>query len=231
MSLSRYAPQLGQALRLPVEQPRAFLLIAAPWFALLLLSRSLGPDQGLLTLALDTLALGCLGTNWQRFVADPGGFRPALSMMIGPRHLAWGIAMQIFYYFESVPALFLSLALQDSPNSMPIMLAAKQAFQLLIGGMLLMLPHIALKIRGDGTTPLQSMVLKGGVAVGLGYVLTQLPFVFLAESLNGFAASGDLPPLLLTAGYGMMSVLNVTITSGYFVLVWLALRTPGEAQT
>jgi hypothetical protein len=232
MSLSRFAPHLGQAIRAIIEYPKAFLLIAAPWLLLLLLSRSLEPmlglgaaQSGLLSLGLDCIALGGLGVNWQRFLyasaQDPTA-KPSFGF--GIRHLLWGAVAQIFSYFESVPALFVSMMMGDDPNALAISLAVKQLFQLLIGGMLLMLPHIALKVTGDKTTPLQAMVLKGGVAVGLGYVLTQLPFVFLAQSLIGFQESGDLPSAILTIGYALMALLNTSIMAGYYALVWRELR-------
>jgi len=123
------------------------------------------------------------------------------------------------------------LMMPDGPDSQPIALVSKQIFQFLIGGMLLMLPHIALKRHGDGATGLQTMVLKGGLSVGLGYVLTQLPFVFLAESLNDLSNGGAVPPAVLTVGFAVMALLNATIMSGYFVLVWDQLRQDHQPLT
>jgi len=231
MSLNRYSTELAQSFRLPLEQPGPWLRAIVPWFVLALAAHFAGglglPGGGLIPFALNGLAFGAFAVTWQRFVAwgeDPG--RP-VSIKIGPRHLLWALAYQVLLGFESFPTILLSSFLADMENGKLIGIAVQEAFQLLIGTMFLILPHIALYKRGEDGASLQEITLAGGISVGLGYVLANLPFLVISlawADLVGQLPAGQGTEIAATLIQFVLSFAAVTVSAAFFAKVWVRLR-------
>lgn len=231
MSLNRYSTELAQAFQLPIERPAPWVRAIAPWFALALAAHFLAgqglPGGGLIPFALNALAFGAFAVTWQRFVAldeEPG--RP-LSLRVGPRHLLWALAYQLLLGFESFPTILLGSSLADMENGKVIGIAVQEAFQLLIGPMFLILPHIALYRRGTGGASLQEMTLAGGLSVGFGYVLANLPFLVISlawADLVGQLPAGQGTDIAAGLVQFLLSFAAVTVSSAFFAKVWLRLR-------
>lgn len=223
MSLSRYSPHLGQAFLLPMSQPIKLLRLAGPWLALALAVPFLAgldlPGGPLLPFALNAIAIGGFAVAWQRFVARGEVVSlPHSPVMVG-RVLAWAVANQVLTAFENLPAPFINIMYPTDPT---IGILAVQLFQLLIGAMFLLLPHISLWRRQDERPNLQEMVLAGGLAVGLGYAVTGLPFMVMSTLLNDILPSAD--GIEGRLAQVVVSFLAVTVSAGYFALVWQELR-------
>lgn len=233
MSLNRYSTELAQSFFLPLEQPGPWLRAIAPWFVLALAAHfavGLGlPGGGLIPFGLNGLAFGAFAVTWQRFVAlgeEPG--RP-VAIRIGLRHLLWALAYQLLLGFESFPILLLSSSLADMESGKIIGIAVQEAFQLLVGIMFLILPHIALYQRGEGKSgaSLQEMTLAGGISVGFGYVLSNLPFLVISlawADLVGQLPAGQGTEIAAGLVQFVLSFAALTVSSAYFAKVWLRLR-------
>lgn len=232
MNLTRYSPQLAQAFFLLVEQPAMLARIGAAWCVLALAAHAAtwGQQPGLMLVALllNALAFGAFGYHWQRFVALGEAPRGPLAVGVNLRVAAWALAYQMLLMAEAAPMPLIRQALAGDPNAVMYAQVGQQLFQVLIGGLFLLLPHIALHNKADGRPSLQEMVMGGGIAVGLGYVLANLPFliathlwkdvvVSLPEGLAAFMLAGAIQLLLSFAA--------VAVVSAYFALVWKQLRT------
>lgn len=229
MSLTRFAPQLAQAFRLLVAEPAMLLRCAAFWLVLALAGRftvgmALPP---VVPFALNALALGAFAVAWQRFVALQEKPKGPVALAVGPRHLAWALSFQVFLGFELVVGQLLAALLADQDNSPALVMAGTQLFQMLIGAMLLLLPHVALWRKQDPGARLQELVMAAGLAVGLGYVLSRLPFT-LAETMVGeaFAMVPQSPAtgVLHIVALLLVQFVGVAVMAGYYALVWKELR-------
>lgn len=231
MSLTRYSPHIGQAFRLPAQNPAILVRIAAPWVVMavagLLIKDAPVAGAGVLGMILMAVAFGGFGFHWQRFVgaAEAAALTPAAKAI---RFLLWVLAYQALQGVELFSALLLGLLFEGQANIEVMVKAGQQLFQILIGCFFLILPHLALgtkaEVRG---TRLQEMVLAGGVAVGLGYVLSYLPFLFLSEiARSGFASmtQDSVVEQASSAVSLLIHFASVLIATGYFTLVWIDLR-------
>lgn len=229
MNITRFAPQVIQAFRLLVAEPAMLLRCAALWFLVALASRltagmALPP---IVTFALNALALGAFAVTWQRFVVL--GEKPAtpVALVIGPRHFAWALSWQVFLGFEMVVGQLLAALFDGQQSSVALTMVGIQIFQMLIGAMLLLLPHIALWRKQENVPGLQELVMAAGLATGFGYVLSRLPFS-LAETMVGeaFAMAPAGPAALVLHNVLLLLVqfLGIAVTAGYFALVWKDLR-------
>ncbi|MBC7953090.1 MAG: hypothetical protein H7Z12_14880 [Rhodospirillaceae bacterium] len=231
MSVTRYSPHIRQAFRVPAQNPAMLVRIAAPWLVLALVALFIkdAPFGGaaLLSMALMAVAFGGFGFFWQRFV---GGEQAVILSPVGKaiRLLLWIMAYQALQGLELFSALLLGILFEGQTNVDVLVKAGQQLFQILIGCFFLMLPHFALgtkeEVRG---TRLQEMVLAGGIAVGLGYVLSYLPFLFLAEiARSGFASLEQTATVEQASGMVSFVIhfLSVMIATGYFALTWIDLR-------
>lgn len=229
MSLNRFSTELADSFQLPIERPALWLRSLAPFLAIGL-AANLAGKLGLMVhplvfFALTALAVGGFAVTWQRFVA----LDEAPGWKFGPRHLLWALAYQLMLGFESFPTLLLGPSLAGMENGPVIGIAVREAFQLLIGPMFLILPHIALYNRADkaGGASLQEMTLAGGLAVGLGYVLSGLPFVVIGEAWRNLLTQ-------MPAGMGMdvadalvqvvLTFASVSVMSAFYAKVWTRLR-------
>lgn len=232
MSLTRYAPQLGQAFRLIASEPVTLVRCAAAWFTLALaahFAKGLGlPGGGVIPFALNALAFGAFAVAWQRFVALGEKPKGPVAVHVGLRALGWAITYQVFLGFEAVVTQLFAIILAGNADAQIIALAGTQLFQLLIGPMLLMLPHAALWRKGEkGVATLQELVIAGGLAVGLGYVLAGLPFTLATLALAALAPmlpAGPATEIGLVVAQFVVSFLAVTVMAGYYALVWQDLR-------
>ncbi|CAA7613433.1 hypothetical protein [Magnetospirillum sp. UT-4] len=231
MSLTRFSPQVVKAFGLPAAEPAALLRLAAPWFALALAAhagRGLPfPGSQIAALVVSAIAVGLFGHAWQRFAAT--GERPAgpVVLVLGWRAFAWAGAYQLMLGFEGAVATLLGIVLEGVANAHALAFAGTQLFQLLFGPMLLLLPHLALARRGEGKASLAEMVAAGGLAVGLGYVLVNLPFLFVTLAWADVAVQlPDGPAFTFAAGVVqyLVSFLGLAVSAGYFGLVWTELR-------
>lgn len=227
MSVTRYSPHIRQAFRLPAQNPAMLVRIAAPWVVLAAVALFLKDMSGGLSMVLMAVAFGGFGFFWERFVAadqavelSPGGKIVRL--------LLWIMAYQALQGLELFSALLLGILFEGQTNADVLIKAGQQLFQILIGCFFLILPHFALatkdEVRG---TRLQEMVLAGGVAVGLGYVLSYLPFLFLTEIARSGFASLEQTATVAQAFSAVSFIINffsVVIATGYFALVWTELR-------
>lgn len=230
MSLTRFAPQIGQAFHLPAQNPAVLFRMMTPWFfvalAALFVKDMAMPGAAAMGLVLNGIAFGGFGFFWQRFAAGPHTV-PLAGVGTLARLLAWGFAYQVLLAFEGFPAPFLALLIGDGPNAPVLILVGLQIFQVLVGAMFLILPRIALAPRHDSGATLQELVLAGGLAVGLGYVVAGLPFVVATQILlEGFAAltpSGT-NALISSLIQLVLAFIAMAVIGGYFALVWGRLK-------
>lgn len=227
MSLNRYFAELSRAFLAPLEQPGAWVRAVTPWFALAVLAKftqPLGvPSPEPISFALNTLAMGGFAIHWQRFIGLDQ--RPAvpLALTFGPRALIWALVYQLMLGVESAPALVMAPALAGQPHADILGLAVQEAFQLLIGPMFLILPHIALKARDHAGTSLQTLVTTGGLAVGFGYVLANLPFLMIAQALANLVPqlpNTDTVNAVVAVAQTVLTFMAFTVSMGFFALVW-----------
>jgi hypothetical protein len=231
MSVTRYSPHIRQAFRLPAQNPAMLVRIAAPWVVLAAVALFIkdAPVAGAaaFSMVLMAVAFGGFGFFWQRFVGGEQAVRlsPGAKFV---RLLLWVVAYQALQGVELFSALLLGILFEGQANADVLVKAGQQLFQILIGCFFLILPHFALgtkeEVRG---TRLQEMVLAGGVAVGLGYVLSYLPFLFLSEIARSGFASLEQTAVVAQAGSAVSFVihfLSVLIATGYFTLTWIDLR-------
>lgn len=232
MSLTRYAPQLGQSFRLIASEPATLVRCAAAWFTLALaahFAKGLDlPGGAAIPFGLNALAFGAFAVSWQRFVALGEKPKGPVAVQVGWRALAWAVTYQVFLGFEAVVTQLFAIILAGQADASTLALAGTELFQLLIGPMLLMLPHAALWRKGEkGVATLQELVIAGGLAVGLGYVLAGLPFtvatLMLAE-LTPMLPAGPATEAGLAVVQFVISFLAVTVMAGYYALVWQDLR-------
>lgn len=227
MSLTRYAPQIIDSFRLIVAKPAVSARIIVPGLALVLGGQVLADSQAALMplgMALTTLAIAGMGFLWQRQLAEGESLSP-LQMLL--RLGLWAIILQLLQGFELAPTILFSILLKDMPNAEVYTRTGIQLFQVLIGGLFLMLPQLALGRWKDlGGTKLQEMVLAAGIAVGLGYVIINLPFMVAGEVAKALFA--DFAP---NAGDGAVAMtlqavhaLNIVVVAGYFALVWAVVK-------
>ncbi|MBX9635066.1 MAG: hypothetical protein K2X44_08805 [Magnetospirillum sp.] len=231
MSLTRYSPHIGQAFRLPAQNPAMLVRVTAPWVVLAVVALFIkdAPVSGaaVIGMILMAFAFGGFGFSWQRFVGAAEATPLSLPGKI-IRLLLWVMAYQALQGIELFSALMLGMMFDGQANAEVMVKAGQQLFQILIGCFFLILPHFALatkeEVRG---TRLQEMVLAGGVAVGLGYVISYLPFLALSEiARSGFASltQDSMVEQASSAVSLIIHFLSVLIATGYFTLVWIELR-------
>ena len=231
MTLNRFAAELAQSFRLPLERPLPWVRAVVPWFVLALAAHFGGrlalPGEGFVPFLANALAFGAFAVTWQRFVAlgeEPG---QPLAWRIGPRHLLWALAYQALVGVEAAPLLLLGPALADMADGTVIGIAVQEAFQLLIGPVFLLLPHIALYRKGTGGASLQEMTLAGGLSVGFGYVLANLPFLMISLAWADVLpqlGSGPVPEAAAGVMQFLLSFAGVTVSAAFFAQVWSRLR-------
>lgn len=228
MSLTRYAPQILDAFRLTVARPAAAAGIMLPGLALVAGGHVLSADETSalrpVAMLLPVLAVTAMGFFWQRVVAEGEELSP---LQMALRMVLWMIILQLLQGFELAPTVLLGLLLKDTPNADVYVRTGVQLFQLLIGGLFLILPQLALgKWKDLAGTKLQEMVLTAGIAVGLGYVVINLPFMLAGEIAKGlfadFAPGASETTVLLVLQ--LLHALNVVIVAGYFALVWAQVK-------
>jgi len=226
MSLTRYAPQILESFRLVAARPALAAGIAVPGLALVVGGQALAGAGGLqpMGLGLSALAASGMGYLWQRGLATGASSSPVQLVL---RFVLWTLALNVLQGFELAPTILFSILLGDMPNAELYTRTGVQRLQLLIGGLFLLLPQLA---RGTWaelkSTKLQEMVLAGGMAVGLGYVVISLPFTVASEIARALFA--DFAPQADTSTIAMVGqsihALNVFVVSGYFALVWMELK-------
>lgn len=231
MSLTRYAPQILDAFRLIVARPKESAVLLLPGLALVA-GGQLAAGQGGATagigLMLGMAAIAAMGFFWQRVLtAGQSGVEDLTPVQMVLRLALWLIILQLLQGFELAPTILMGMLLKDMPNSEVYTRTGIQVFQLLIGGLFLILPQLALGSWKDlAGTKLQEMVLSGGIAVGLGYVIINLPFIVLAEIAKGLFT--DFAPnageAVVAAVLQVLHALNVVIMAGYMALVWNLLK-------
>lgn len=227
MSLTRYAPQILDSFRQIAVRPVAAARIVVPGLALVAGGQMLAANGGGLTglgLGLGMLAITAMAFLWQRTLAE-GEALPPLQFAV--RLLLWTIILQLLQGFELAPTILFGILLKDMPNADIYTRAGIQLFQILIGGLFLALPQLALGRWKDlAGTKLQEMVLAGGLAVGLGYVIINLPFMVAGEIAKALFA--DFAPNAgentVTLTLQLIHALNVMVVSGYMALVWSELK-------
>lgn len=227
MSLTRYAPQILDAFRLMVTRPAASAVIVVPGLALVAGANVLGAQGGNLAglgMMLSMLAVTGMGFFWQRTLAEGETLTP---IQMAPRLILWMVILQLLQGFELAPTILFGLWLKDMPNAEIYTRTGIQVFQLLIGGLFLALPQLALgRWKDMAGTKLQEMVLSGGIAIGLGYVIVNLPFIMVTEVAKGLFAdfASDLNGTVVTMTLQVVHALNMVVMAGYFALVWAVLK-------
>ncbi|MGE5516276.1 MAG: hypothetical protein ACM31D_10705 [Bacteroidota bacterium] len=227
MSLTRHAPQILESFRQFVVRPVAAARIVVPGLALVAGGQMLAAGETGLTglgLALTMFAITGMAFLWQRALVEG---EPMSALQLAPRLLLWTVILQLLQGFELAPTILFGLLLKDMPNAEIYTRAGIQLFQILIGGLFLILPQLALgRWRDMAGTKLQEMVLAGGLAVGLGYVIINLPFMVLGEIAKALFA--DFLPTAgettVTLTLQMIHALNVLVVAGYMALVWRELK-------
>lgn len=228
MSFTRYFPHAGQAFGLLALNPAALARVAGPCLGLglaaVLLKDADVPGALGMSSGLTALAFGGLGFFWQRTVAGAEAADLGLAQMIG-RLLLWTLAYQLLQGFELFPAVLFGLLLDGHAQAELLTRTGLQVFQILVGTFFLLLPHLALARWKDlAGTRLQEMVLAGGLAVGLGYVLVTIPFLVLGELAKGGIGGVLSPGTAQTVVELVIQFFGALVTAGYFALVWTSLR-------
>lgn len=227
MSLTRYAPQILDAFRLIATRPAASATIVVPGLVLVAGSGVLaaqGEAMAATAMMLSMLAVTAMGFFWQRALVQG---EPLSPLQVAPRLILWMVILQLLQGFELAPTILFGLLLKDVPNAEAYTRTGIQLFQLLIGGLFLILPQLALgRWKQLAGTRLQEMVLAGGIAVGLGYVIVNLPFMLAAEVAKGLFA--DFAPqaseTVVSVTLQVLHALNMVVMAGYFALVWNVLK-------
>lgn len=226
MSLTQYAPQILDAFRQVVAKPVASARLIVPGLALVAGGQALAFHFGAVPagLGLSALATAAMGFLWQRELAEG---EPLAPIQMALRFVLWTVVVQLLQGFELAPTILFNILLKDVPNADLYTRTGLQLFQLLVGGLYLMPAQLALGRWKDlAGTRLQEMVLAAGLAVGLGYVVINLPFMVANEVAR--ALFTDFAP---AAGEGVAAMvqqgihaLNVMVVAGYFALVWGLLK-------
>lgn len=227
MSLTRHAPQILDSFRQLAARPLVAAWILVPGLALVAGGQVLaGQPSGVAAfgLALSTVAVSGTAFLWQRQLAEGEALSP---LQFALRLLACTVILQLLQGFELAPAILFGILLKDMPNAEVYTRAGIQLFQVLIGGLFLILPQLALGRWKDlAGTKLQEMVLAGGLAVGLGYVIINLPFMLAGEIAKALFA--DFAPTAgetaVTITQQIIHALNVIVVAGYMALVWSELK-------
>ncbi len=231
MSLTRYAPQILDAFRQIVARPKESAVLLVPGLALVAGGQLAAAQGGALAgigPVLGMAAVTAMGFFWQRILAaGQDGVEDLTPLQMVPRLLLWMIVLQLLQGFELAPTILFGLLLKDTPNAEIYTRTGIQLFQLLIGGLFLILPQLSLGRWKDlAGTKLQEMVLAGGLAVGLGYVIVNLPFIVLAEIARGLFT--DFAPQVgdgvVAAVLQSLHALNVVVMAGFMTLVWSQLK-------
>lgn len=227
MSLTRYAPQILDSFRQVVARPAATARIIVPGLALVAGGQAMATQGGGMAaagLALSMVATSGTGFLWQRSLVAGEALNP---IQLALRVMLWTIVLQLLQGFELAPTILFGILLKDMPNAELYTRTGIQLFQLLIGGLFLMLAQLALGTWKDlAGTKLQEMVLAGGLAVGLGYVIINLPFMVMGEVVKALFADFA-PQSLDTAGALVLQLfhaLNVVVMAGFMALVWNELK-------
>lgn len=226
MSLTRYTPHVLDSFRRVVARPALAAGLIVPGLALVVGGQALAGMAGLAPMGqgLSALAAAGMGYVWQRSLTEGEAMSPVQMVL---RFVLWTLALNILQGFELAPQILFAIVLGNMPNAELYTRTGVQLFQLLIGGLFLMLPQLA---RGSwkelAGTKLQEMVLNGGMAVGLGYVIVNLPFMVLSELAKALFA--DFAPNAAEGTLAMVGqsihALNVLVVAGYFALVWTELK-------
>lgn len=227
MSLTRYAPQILDSFRQFVARPVAAARVVVPGLAVVAGGQVLAAGGGGATgagLALSMLGIATMAFLWQRSLTEGETLSPVQFVL---RLLLWMIILQLLQGFELAPTILFGILLKDMPNAELYTRTGIQLFQVLIGGLFLILPQLALgKWKDLAGTKLQEMVLAGGLAVGLGYVIINLPFMVLGEIAKALFA--DFAPTAGDTAVGLtlqlIHALNVVAVAGYMTLVWVELK-------
>jgi hypothetical protein len=227
MSLTRYAPQILDSFRQIAARPAAAVRIVVPGLAVIAGGQILaaqGGAQAGIGLALSSVAAAAMCFLWQRTLAEGEALSPLQFVL---RLLLWLIILQLLQGFELAPTILFGILLKDMPNAELYTRTGIQLFQVLIGGLFLILPQLALGRWKDlAGTKLQEMVLAAGLAVGLGYVIINLPFLVLGEIAKALFAdfapnAGD---AAVTVTLQLIHALNTLVVAGYMALVWTQLK-------
>lgn len=227
MSLTRHAPQIVDSFRQLVARPAAAARIVVPGLALVAGGQVLANSGGAVTplgLVLTMLATTGMCFLWQRQLVAGEALSPVQAVL---RVLLWTVILQLLQGFELAPTILFGLLLKDIPNAEVYTRAGIQLFQILIGGLFLILPQLALgKWKDLAGTKLQEIVLAGGLAVGLGYVIINLPFMLLGEIAKALFAdfAPDAGATTMAATQQIIQALNVLVVAGYMALVWTELK-------
>jgi hypothetical protein len=170
------------------------------------------------------------GIAWMRWLTG-GGFK----LGIGKREGLFAAASMILDTFAALPlmmtVLLISAAqLPVSPQLVGPM--AIQAFMVLIGAVYLLLPDLALNVKGKPGPGLPEIVQAGGLSVGFGYVFATLPFSAAVFVLSTVMPT---PTDLLTHTLEQAALLIPTTLSGavgwgYLALVWKELKATVPAR-
>jgi uncharacterized membrane protein len=226
MSLTQYAPQIFDAFRQVVAKPAASARVIVPGLAVVVGGQALAFQFGAVPagLGLSALAVAAMGFFWQRALTQGEELAP---VQLALRFALWTVVVQLLQGFELAPTILFNILLKDVPNADLYTRTGLQLFQLLVGGLYLMPAQLALGRWKDLlSTRLQEMVLAAGLAVGLGYVVINLPFMVAGEVARALFI--DFAP---NAGEGVVAMvnqsihaLNVMVVSGYFALVWGLLK-------
>lgn len=226
MSLTRYAPQILDSFRQIVARPMAVARIVVPGLALVVGGQLLAghAQWAALGLALSTVAATGMCFLWQRQLAEGETLSP-LQMVL--RFALWTVILQLLQGFELAPTILFGILLRDMPNAEVYTRTGIQLFQVLIGGLFLILPQLALgRWKDMAGTKVQEMVLSAGIAVGLGYVIINLPFMVAGEIAK--ALFTDFAPTagdtVVAATLQAIHALNTLVMAGYFALVWTLLK-------
>jgi hypothetical protein len=225
MSLTRYAPQIVDAFRQPVTKPIAFARALAPGVVLVLAGMAIrnagfaGAAQ--LGLLLNAFGVGTAGFLWSRSVARPIEAEvPLVQLVI--RWLLWVVIFQMLLGVQLVPSALLASLFAGMADAEIYVRASLQVFQMLIGCLFLVLPHLALgRWKELPGIRLQELVIAGGIAVGLGFVITNLPFLALSEVTRaGFQDFAPEAAFAAATTDQIIHLLFVIVAAGYFALVW-----------
>lgn len=227
MNLTRFSLQLKLAFFQLVERPGTLARIGGLWFLLAVAAQIavlVAGEGGLpfAAAAINGLAFGGFGYHWQRATVL-GDSNP---LKLDGKLVMWALSYQLLLIAEAAPTPLLLQLMEGSPNAAAIAQAGQQVFQILIGGFFLILPHLAL-YQGDGRPSLMEMTMKGGLAVGLGYVLAGLPFLMAQHLWKDVAISlpATLPAQAIAAAIQtLLAFAALAVSGGYFALVWKELR-------
>lgn len=237
MSLIRFIPQLSASYRLLAARPLILLRVIVPWFLLVvaahLMARGTLVAATWLPFVLIMMGMGGFGALWLEFAVT--GRVPSLWPRIGFRTVGVMLALQVLSIFEHLPAPFIAAMFGEDPQAETWSQLGVQIFQVLVGPMFLLLPHILLWRRDEPGPRLPELVIAGGIPLGFGYVLSQLPFLLLTPLVVEIvqAVPAETPSVVLVGleliPY-LLQMVGVAVLAAYFGLSWAELRKAGSPR-